>query len=101
MPTENRTLRRAVRLALMNGGAVAAGVAGHSSIAPAQEAPAAKAPVIEEGVVTGSRITAANLEAISPITAVTAQEIKDTGVSRVEDLLNSLPQVTADQNSGL
>jgi iron complex outermembrane recepter protein len=102
MPTEtNRILTRAVRLALLNGGAVAAGVAGHSSIAQAQEAPAAKAPVIEEVVVTGSRITSPNIEAISPVTAVTAQEIKDTGVTRVEDLLNSLPQVVADQNSGL
>jgi outer membrane receptor protein involved in Fe transport len=52
-------------------------------------------------VVTGSRITSPNIEAISPITAVTAQEIRDTGTTRVEDLLNSLPQVVADQNSGL
>src|SRR5438105_1604800 len=102
MPTEtNRILRRAVRLALLNGGAVAAGVAGHSSIAQAQEAAPAKAPVIEEVVITGSRIATPSLDAISPVTAITSQEIKDTGVTRVEDLINSLPQVVADQASGL
>jgi len=101
MPTENRTLRRAVRLALLGGGAFATGVAGHSSVAQAQEAAPAKAPVVEEVVVTGSRIATPQLEAISPVTAVSAQEIKDSGVTRVEDLLNSLPQVVADQGSGL
>jgi iron complex outermembrane receptor protein len=102
MPTEtNRVLRRAVRLALLSGGAFATGVAGHSSVAQAQEAPAAKSAVIEEVVVTGSRIATPNLDAISPVTAVTGAEIKDQGVSRVEDLLNSLPQVVADQGSGI
>jgi len=87
MPTENRILRRAVRLALLGGGAFATGVAGHSSVAQAQEAAAAKAPVIEEVVVTGSRIATPQLEAISPVTAVSAEEIKATGATRVEDLL--------------
>jgi iron complex outermembrane recepter protein len=92
-----RFLRQTVRLAL----ATAAGSA--APLAVAQTAPAEKeaAPAVEEVVVTGSRIAAPQLEAISPVTAVTAQEIKDTGVTRIEDLLNSLPQVVADQGSGL
>ena len=99
----NRILRRAVRIALLSGGTLATSVATHTSIAQTPPAPAneQEATPISEVVVTGSRITSPNLEAISPVTAVTAQEIKDTGVTRVEDLLNSLPQVTADQNSGL
>jgi outer membrane receptor protein involved in Fe transport len=100
----DRILRRAVRTALLSGSTAAVGLVTHSSLAQAQAAPAAAgeaAPPVTEVVVTGSRITSPNIEAISPVTAVTAQEIKDTGVSRVEDLLNSLPQVTADQNSGL
>ena len=101
----NRILTRAVRTALLSGSTLA-GLMTHASLAQAQAAPAAKdqpetAPPVTEVVVTGSRISAPNLEAISPITAVTAQEIKDTGVTRVEDLLNSLPQVVADQNSGI
>src|SRR6202022_857399 len=58
-------------------------------------------PALEEVVVTGSRIAAPNLLSISPVTAINAEEIKTTGVTRIEDLLNSLPQVVADQGSGL
>jgi iron complex outermembrane recepter protein len=99
----NPVLRRAVRSALL-GGTTVVGPLTHISLAQAQVAPAPAGeavPTVQEVVVTGSRITSPNLEAISPVTAVTAQEIKDTGVTRVEDLLNSLPQVVADQNSGL
>ena len=99
----NPILRRAVRTALLSGSTVA-GLMSHYSLAQAQAAPAAAAeaaPPITEVVVTGSRIATPQLEAISPVTAVSAQEIKDSGVTRVEDLLNSLPQVVADQGSGL
>src|SRR6266403_1797782 len=105
MPIEhNLILRRFVRIALFGGGAFAAGAMTHSSMAQAQVAAAntaAPSPLLEEVVVTGSRISAPNLEAISPVTAVTSEEIKTTGVVRIEDLLNSLPQVVADQGSGL
>jgi iron complex outermembrane receptor protein len=100
---ENPILRRFVRMALYGGGAFAAGAMSHSSIAEAQVA-AAAAPtptLLQEVVVTGSRIATPNLDAISPVTAITAEEIKSTGVTRIEDLLNSLPQVVADQGSGL
>jgi outer membrane receptor protein involved in Fe transport len=50
-----------------------------------------------EIVVTGSRIPQPNLTSASPITAVSAQDLKLTGTTRVEDLLNSLPQVQPDQ----
>ena len=55
----------------------------------------------EQIVVTGSRIQAPNLTAISPVTTVTNADIKASGTQRVEDLLNSLPQVTAGQTSFL
>ncbi|MFC3579824.1 TonB-dependent receptor domain-containing protein [Sphingomonas hylomeconis] len=51
-------------------------------------------------VVTGSRLRSPNLEGASPVTVLTAVELKQTGTTRVEDLLNSLPQVFAGQNSG-
>ena len=52
-------------------------------------------------IVTGSRIPQPNLTSAAPVTVVTAQEIKQQGTTRIEDLLNTLPQVTADQNGGL
>jgi outer membrane receptor protein involved in Fe transport len=99
----NPVLRHAVRMALLGAGAFAASTI-QSPVAHAQAAPKAAAetsPELQEVVVTGSRISAPNLESISPVTAVTAEEIKTTGVVRIEDLLNSLPQVVADQGSGL
>src|SRR5882757_10531367 len=104
MSTEmNPILRHAVRMALLGAGAFAASAI-QSPLAQAQTAPAKVAdttPELQEVVVTGSRIAAPNLDAISPVTAITAEEIKQTGVTRIEDLINSLPQVVADQGSGI
>jgi len=52
-------------------------------------------------VVTGTRILAPNATSTAPITTVTSADIKLSGAQRTEDLLNSLPQVVAGQNSGL
>ena len=103
----NRIVRRAVRAAMWAGGAFAAGLAAHSSLAQAQTPPPTKVAAADEEtpaaevVITGSRISSPNLDSISPVTAITSEEIRDTGVTRVEDLVNSLPQVVADQGSGL
>ncbi len=56
---------------------------------------------VQEFVVTGSRIPQPNLTSISPVTAVSGQELKISGTSRVEDLINQLPQVIADQGGGI
>ena len=53
----------------------------------------------QEIVVTGSRIPQPNLETASPVTTVTSQEVKVSGTTRTEDLINSLPQVVAAQGS--
>ena len=52
-------------------------------------------------IVTGSRIPQPNLTSASPITVVNSQDIKLQGTTRVEDLLNTLPQVFADQGGNL
>jgi outer membrane receptor protein involved in Fe transport len=54
---------------------------------------------IEEIVVTGSRIKRRNLISTSPVTQVDSEEFLFQGVTRVEDLLNDLPQTVADQTS--
>ena len=56
---------------------------------------------VSEVVVTGTRIPSPNLESVSPVTAVSAAEIKATGVTRVEDMINSLPQAFAAQGAAL
>ncbi|HEY0650060.1 TonB-dependent receptor plug domain-containing protein [Phenylobacterium sp.] len=70
---------------------------GLTSQAAAQTA----AEEVSEVVVTGTRIPSPNLESVSPVTAVSAAEIKATGVTRVEDMINSLPQAFAAQGSAL
>lgn len=52
-------------------------------------------------VVTGSRISRPDLESVSPLTVVGAEEIAATGTTRAEDLINSLPQVVAGQTAFL
>jgi outer membrane receptor protein involved in Fe transport len=68
----------------------------------AQQAEEPAAPAAEETdtiVVTGSRIPQANLVTTSPVTQITSDDITTAGVSRIEDLVNSLPQAFAAQNA--
>jgi iron complex outermembrane receptor protein len=96
----NHKLRLAIRTALSGGSLVASLGAANAQTAPATTAAAtAPAEQLQEVVVTGSRISAPNQVSISPVTFVSALDVQQTGVSRVEDLLNSLPQVFAAQGS--
>ena len=75
---------------------------GLSALAGADQAAAAAAPAsseVSEIVVTGTRIPTPNLTSVAPVTSVTSADIKAQGVSRVEDLINSLPQAFAAQGS--
>jgi iron complex outermembrane recepter protein len=77
-------------------------VADAQTPAPAPAAAPATAPEkVEKIEVTGSRIPSANLESTSPITTIDAQAIKVDGVRSVENLLNNLPQVFADQGGNV
>ena len=89
MSTSN-SIRHAVRYALLTSAAAAA-----AGPAFAQE------QNIQEVVVTGSRIASPNLETTSPVTQVTADDIAVQGVTRVEDLVNQLPQAFAAQNANV
>ncbi|MBX7539959.1 TonB-dependent receptor domain-containing protein [Qipengyuania sphaerica] len=52
-------------------------------------------------IVTGSRIKQPNLDSASPVTVVSNEEFAITGTTRVEDLVNSLPQVFASESGQL
>lgn len=65
-------------------------------VAPMAHAQVETIPRIE---VTGSRIPSRNLESTSPITQITAQDIKLTQPASVEQLLNIMPSVVADQGT--
>jgi outer membrane receptor protein involved in Fe transport len=55
----------------------------------------------EEIIVTGSRIPQLNLESAAPVSVVSTQDIKLSGTTRIEDVLNSLPSVASSQSAGL
>ncbi len=78
----------------------ALGLALIANPAQAQDA-AAEEDAGEAIVVTGSRIARPNAESASPVTVVSADDIKETGSTKIEDLTNSLPQVFAGQASGV
>jgi outer membrane receptor protein involved in Fe transport len=84
---QKQQLASAVRRALVMGALTAAG----SAPALAQES-------LGEIVVTGSRIRSANLESTTPVTQVTAADVVTQGVTRIEDLVNQLPQAFSAQN---
>jgi iron complex outermembrane receptor protein len=95
---KNRILQHAIHVALAAAAASAVVPAAYAQTAPA----AAAAPAggdLQEVVVTGTRIQSANLISASPVTTVTALDIQASGLTRVEDLLNNLPQVFAGQGS--
>jgi iron complex outermembrane recepter protein len=83
-------IRRAVRYALLTG-----------ATAAALPALAQEPTTIQEVVVTGSRIPQPNLTSISPVTSVGSDQVKIEGVTRVEDLINNLPQAFADFGGNL
>ena len=95
---KNRILQHAVHAVLTAAAASAAVPAAYAQTAPAA---AGAAPEIQEVVVTGSRIQSANLISASPITTVTNLDIQQSGLTRVEDILNNLPQVFAGQGSNM
>src|SRR5206468_5979853 len=82
-----KVLSRSVRLMFAGGMALGAGMAhaqDQSGNAPLQR--------VE---VTGSRIPSLNTEGSSPITTLSAKDIKADGPKNTEDLLNNMPSVFA------
>jgi outer membrane receptor protein involved in Fe transport len=54
---------------------------------------------VKEVVVTGSRIRQPNLTTTSPVTTINSADVKLQGGTRVEDVVNQLPQAFAAQGS--
>ena len=68
---------------------------------PTQSAEGEAVEQAQDIIVTGTRIPQPNLESAAPVTVVTNQDIKLSGTTRVDELLNQLPSATAVQSSGL
>jgi len=86
-----------MRERLLASSMICGAVLGFASTASAQTpaAPATGGAEVSEVVVTGTRIPTPNLTSVSPVAAVSQEDIKQQGVTRIEDLVNSLPQAAA------
>ncbi|MHB1871011.1 MAG: TonB-dependent receptor domain-containing protein [Steroidobacteraceae bacterium] len=99
----NPLVRSAVRGVLAGGAlAMSFGMAHAQNASDNGGSTAKKEPTqLKEVVVTGSLIATPNQVSMSPVTFVSAQAIQQTGATRIEDMLNQLPQVFADQGSNI
>lgn len=66
---------------------------------PAAAQSAADGAEAEAIVVTGTRIARPDVESATPVTVVSAEAISLSGTTRVEDLINSLPQAIGGQTA--
>ena len=99
---KNPILQHAIHAALAAAAASAVVPAAYAQTAPAvAAAPAGGTSDLQEVVVTGTRIQSANLISASPVTTITNVDIQASGLTRVEDLLNNLPQVFAGQGANM
>ncbi len=92
----NHRMGHALRVAV----AAANGIGGVSTLSAQQPpVPAAAASALEEVIVTGSRLPTPNEVSVSPISSIAAADIQQTGLTRVEDVLDTLPMVFPSLNS--
>lgn len=87
---KEKILSRSVRLMFTGG-----------LILGAQLAAAQDVEKVQKVEVTGTRIPTINVDGPSPVTVLSAKDIKIDGARSVEDLLNNLPQVFADQGGAV
>jgi len=80
---------------------VSTGAAAQTAPSSDQQAAAADLTSGSDVVVTGSRVARPNATSPSPITTVGSEEIKEFGATKIEDLTNSLPQVSVGQSSAV
>ncbi|HET6536365.1 MAG TPA: TonB-dependent receptor [Sphingomicrobium sp.] len=64
-------------------------------------APAPAPAAQQEIIITGTRIPQPNLTSAAPVTVVSGEDVKLTGSTRIEDVLNQLPSVMSAQASGV
>ncbi|KQN35755.1 TonB-dependent receptor [Sphingomonas sp. Leaf407] len=87
---------------LLRGSSMATLAIGLAMPAFAQTTPPPADPAEDEAiVVTGSRLPNPGLVSNSPLTAVSAAEIRLQGATNIENVLNRLPQITPDANENV
>ena len=84
----NSKIAKAVRLAMIFGAGAATAIS-----APAFSAEEESAEDVERIEVTGSRIKRADIEGANPVQVISRQDMMNTGINNVGDLLQEIPSV--------
>jgi len=92
----NSKIAKAVRLAMIFGAGTATAISTQTFAADEDAV-----EEVERIQVTGSRIKRTDIETSSPVQVTTAEDIKISGFTRMEDVLNTLPQIEAAETSFL
>src|SRR6185369_4214888 len=79
--------------------AITAGALGLAVVAQAQETPPPQG-TLSEVIVTGSRIARSTEEGSTPVTTISADDMKLSGSINVEEMLSETPQFVAATNGG-
>lgn len=92
----NKNVASRTKISIAVSVALGAGLmgAGFAPLALAQQA-----GDVQRVEITGTRLPSLSLEGPSPVTVITAQDIRTDGLAKTEDLLNNMPQVFAAQGS--
>ena len=90
----NRMQRKKLSLAVFRALSAGAAVGLAAPLAYGQAAPPVEK--VQKITVTGSRIPLQTLESESPVSIISAQDIANTGLTNVADIINQLPQAFAD-----
>lgn len=91
MRLKTTKLRDAIRVSLTAGAAALA----LSGTVMAQEQPASELKSLDTVSVTGTRIKSQTMTASSPVAEINKEEFQYTGSTKVEDLINQYPQLSA------
>lgn len=97
LKSRGNTMFRKTQISMAVGAALGLSSLTFMPAAHAQEPSEAQ---LEEVVVTGSRIQRLNLVSSSPVQQLDQEQLSFSGVTRIEDVLSSLPQVSIEQGGG-
>ncbi|GHA11348.1 TonB-dependent receptor [Arenicella chitinivorans] len=91
MNYNNPFRKSAIALAVSSASVLASGFSGSAF---AQEEDVADAAQLEVVTVTGSRIRRPDLDGASPVTVINRQELLETGITDIGDLIQSMPSMS-------
>ena len=98
--TRSRLMTRSLLAALLAScGTAALAQTATTGVTPAPDSSADSAASAQEVVVTGSRIRRAGAESPAPVAVLSSEQIRQSGLTEIADVVNELPQLAVTQTN--